>query len=166
MPMSVSYLTMGFLDIGIEKPRGSRTASARASLAALKRRRRLRYFSQIDRLTPVFGLVFRRNTYDWRCARHWYFMTKFWNRLHETFNWIYDKNAFLRIGMFPFLPTPFTTPSLTFHLWTSENQINGVGSRSGRINQSQCMFTRFVIRLVLPLLLPTATIWFSLVSAT
>ena len=61
---------MGFLDIGIKKPRGLRTASARASLAALKRRRRLRYFSQIDRLTPVFGLVFRRNTYDWRCARH------------------------------------------------------------------------------------------------
>ena len=157
---------MGFLDIGIKKPRGLRTASARASLAALKRRRRLRDFSQIDRLTPVFGLVFRRNTYDLRCARHWYFMTKFWNRLHETFNWIYDKNAFLRIGMFPFLPTPFTTPSLTFRLWTSENQINGVGSRSGRINQSQCTFTRFMIRLVLPLLLPTATIQFSLVSAT
>ena len=136
-------------------------ASAKASLAGLKRRRRLRYFSQIDRL-PVFGLVFRRNTYDWRCARHWYFMTKFWNLLHETFNWIYDKNAFLRIWMFPFLPTP----SLTFRLWTSENQINGVGSRSGRINQSQCTFTRFVIRLVLPLLLPTATIRFSLVSAT
>ena len=52
---------MGFLDIGIKKT--SRTASARASLAALKRRRRLRYFSQIDRLPPVFGLIFRRNTY-------------------------------------------------------------------------------------------------------
>ena len=61
---------MVFLDIGIKKPRGLRTASARASLAALKRRRRLRYFSQIDRLTPVLGLVFRRNTYDLRCARH------------------------------------------------------------------------------------------------
>ena len=50
---------MGFLDLGIKKPRGSRTASARASLAALKRRRRLRYFSQIDRLPPVFGFVLR-----------------------------------------------------------------------------------------------------------
>ena len=39
-------------------------ASVKASLAGLKRRRRLRYFSQIDRL-PVFGLVFRRKT---RCA--------------------------------------------------------------------------------------------------
>ena len=47
---------MGFLDIAINKT--SRTASARASLAALKRRRRLPYFSQIDRLPPVFGLVF------------------------------------------------------------------------------------------------------------
>ena len=51
---------MGFLDIAINKT--SRTASARASLAALKRRRRLTYFSQIDRLPPVFGLVFRRNS--------------------------------------------------------------------------------------------------------
>ena len=77
---------MGFLDIVTNKT--SRTASARASLAALKRRRRLPYFSQIDRLPPVFGLVFRRNTYDWYCARHWYFMVKFLNLLHETFNWI------------------------------------------------------------------------------
>ena len=59
---------MGFLDTGIKKT--SRTASARASLAVIKRRRRLRYFSQIERLPPVFGLVFRRNTYDWYCARY------------------------------------------------------------------------------------------------
>ena len=39
---------------------------------------------------------------------------------------------------FHFLPTPLTTPSLAFRLWSSENQIVGVGSRSGRINQSQC----------------------------
>ena len=67
-----------------------------------------------------------------------------------------------RIRTFPFLPTPLTTPSLTFRLWSSENQIVGVGSRSRRINQSRCTFSRFVIGLVLPLLLPTLTIWFSL----
>ena len=38
----------------------------------------------------------------------------------------------------------------------------GVGSRRGRINQSKCTFPRFVIGLVLPLLLPIPTIWFSL----
>ena len=63
-----------------------------------------------------------------------------------------------RIRTFPFL----TTPSVTFRLWSSENQIVGVGSRSGWINQSQCTFPRFVIGLVLLLLLPTLTIWFSL----
>ena len=63
---------------------------------------------------------------------------------------------------FHFLPTPLTTPSLTFRLWSSENQIVGVGNRSGRISQSQCTFPRFVIGLVLLLLLPTPTIWFSL----
>ena len=41
-------------------------------------------------------------------------------------------------------------------------QIVGVGSRSGRISQSECTFPRFVIGLVLLLLLPTPTIWFSL----
>ena len=46
--------------------------------------------------------------------------------------------------------------------WSSENQIVRVGSRSGRINQSQCTFPRYVIDIVLPLLLPTPTIWFSL----
>ena len=67
-----------------------------------------------------------------------------------------------RIRTFPFLPTPLTTPSFTFRLWSSENQIVGVGSRSGRINQSQCSFPRFVIGLVLPFVLPTPTIRFSL----
>ena len=38
----------------------------------------------------------------------------------------------------------------------------GVGSRSGRINQSQCTFPPFVIGLVPLLLLPTPRIWFSL----
>ena len=47
--------------------------------------------------------------------------------------------------------------------WSSENQIVRVGSRSrGRINQSQCTFPRYVIDIVLPLLLPIPTIWFSL----
>ena len=67
-----------------------------------------------------------------------------------------------RIRTFPFLPTPLTTLSLPFRLWSSKNQIVGVGSRSGRINQSQCTFPRFVIGLVLLFLLPTPTIWFSL----
>ena len=66
---------------------------------------------------------------------------------------------------FHFLPTPLTTPSLTFRLWSSENQIVGVGSRSGRINQSQCTFPRFVrIGLVFPLLHATPTNQFSLDS--
>ena len=43
-----------------------------------------------------------------------------------------------------------------------ENQIVGVGSRSGRISQSQCTFPRFEIGFVLLLLLATLTIWFSL----
>ena len=65
-----------------------------------------------------------------------------------------------RMRTFPFLPTPLTTQSLTFRLWSSENQI--VGSRSGRISQSQCTFPRFEIGFVLLLLLATPTIWFSL----
>ena len=43
------------------------------------------------------------------------------------------------------VPILLTTPSLTFRLWSSENQIVGVGSRSGRRNQSQCIFPRFVV---------------------
>ena len=58
----------------------------------------------------------------------------------------------IRIRAFPFLPTLLLTPSLTFRLWTSENQIVGVGSRNGRIIQLQCMFSRFVIGFVLLLL--------------
>ena len=67
-----------------------------------------------------------------------------------------------RIRTLPFLPTPLTSPSLTLCLRSSENQIVGVGSRSGRINELQCTFPRFVIGLVFLLLLPTLTIWFSL----
>ena len=65
------------------------------------------------------------------------------------------------IRVFPFLPNLLLTPTLTFPLWTSENQIVIVGSRSGRISQSQCMFPHFVIGFVLLLLL--LTVWFSLV---
>ena len=67
-----------------------------------------------------------------------------------------------RMRTFPFLRTPLTTQSLTFRLWSSENQMVGVGSRSGRISQSQCTFPRFEIGFVLLLLLATPTIWFSL----
>ena len=67
-----------------------------------------------------------------------------------------------RIRTLPFLPTPLTTPSRTLCLRSSENQIVGVGSRSGRVNKLQCTFPRFVIGLVFLLLLPTLTIWFSL----
>ena len=59
---------------------------------------------------------------------------------------------------FHFLPTP----PLTFRLWSSENQIAGVGKRSERIKQSQCTFPRFVIGLVFPLLLASSTIQFTL----
>ena len=38
----------------------------------------------------------------------------------------------------------------------------GFGNRSGRKNQSESTFPRFVISLGFPLLLPTPTIWFSL----
>ena len=60
-------------------------------------------------------------------------------------------------GCFYFLPTLLTTPSLTSRLWSSENQIVGVGSRSGRINQSQRTFPRVAIGLVLRLLLAPPT---------
>ena len=50
-----------------------------------------------------------------------------------------------RIRTFSFLPTSLMTPSLTFRLWSSENQIVGVGSRNGRINQSQCTLPRLEI---------------------
>ena len=74
----------------------------------------------------------------------------------------YKLRQYKTIRTLPFLPTPLTTPSLTLCLRSSENQIVGAGSRSGRINRSQCTFPRFVIGLVFLLLLPTLTIWFSL----
>ena len=47
-------------------------------------------------------------------------------------------------------------------VFTSDGAGVGFGSRSGRINQSESTFPRFVISLGFPLLLPTPTIWFSL----
>ena len=84
--------------------------------------------------------------------------------LGKSKNWCHkhDGIGVRRIRTFPILPTLLTTPSLAFCLWSSENQIVRVGSRSERINQSQCTFPCFVIGLVLPLLLPTPTIWFLL----
>ena len=52
-----------------------------------------------------------------------------------------------RIRTFLFLPTPLTTPSLMFRLWSRENQIVGVGGRSGRMKQSQSLFPRLVFGL-------------------
>ena len=60
------------------------------------------------------------------------------------------------------VPIPLMTPSLTFRLWSSENQIVGVGSRSGRTKpitkRGNVHFDWFIV----PLLLPTLTIWFLL----
>ena len=85
----------------------------------------------------------RTSTYD---------LVKIKNRSHKC-----SRIGVRRIRTFPFLPTALTTLSLTFRLWSSENQIVGVGSRSRRINQPQCMFPCF--GLVPLLLLPTPTIW-------
>ena len=78
---------------------------------------------------------------------------------NQSRKWRHKRN---RIRVFPFLLTLLPTPSLTFRLRSSENHIVRVGSRSRRINQSQCMFPRFVIGLVLLPLLLTPTIWSSL----
>ena len=67
-----------------------------------------------------------------------------------------------RIRTFSFLPTPLTTPSLTFRLWSSENQIVGVGSRSRRTKPITKRGNVHCDWFILPLLLPTPTIWFSL----
>ena len=61
---------------------------------------------------------------------------------------------------FHFLLTLLMTPFFSFR--SSENQIVGVGSKRGSINQSQFTFPRFVIGLVRLLLLATPTTQFSL----
>ena len=100
----VSYLSMGFLDIGIKKHQDSR-ASARESFAALKGPRRLRYFSRIDRLPPVLGLVFRGNTYDWHDGRHWY--------LRSSSELFFTRHLPEFIGN---MPTPTTTRAFVGYL--------------------------------------------------
>ena len=67
-----------------------------------------------------------------------------------------------RIKTFPFLPTPLTTPSLTFRLWSSENQIVGVGSRSGSYTPITMHVPTLRDWFSSSLLPPTLTIWFSL----
>ena len=122
---------------------------------------RLRYFSQMGYLKKIKRLVFT-------CDRVGVGVVS--GAVKSVYDLVKLKIGVVRgvisdgigIRTFPFLLTALTTPSLTFRLWSSENQIFGVGSRSGRINQSQCTFPRFVVGLVLPLLLPTPKIWFSL----
>ena len=58
-------------------------------------------------------------------------------------------------------PIPLTTPSLTFRLWFSENQIVGVRSRSRRTKPITKHGNVHSDWLILPFLLPTPTIWFS-----
>ena len=53
------------------------------------------------------------------------------------------------------------TLSLTFRLWSGENQIVRVGNRSGRITWSKCTFPHFVLPPLLPPLPLTLTFWFS-----
>ena len=60
------------------------------------------------------------------------------------------------------VPIPLTTPSLTFCLWFSENQIVGVGSRSGRTTPITNRGNVHCDWFILSLLLPTLIIWFSL----
>ena len=73
-----------------------------------------------------------------------------------------DRIGVRRMRTFPFLPTPLTTQSLTFRLWSSENQIVGVGSRSRRTKPITKRGNVHCDWFILPLLLPTPTIWFSL----
>ena len=116
---------------------------------------------QTSKLISKAGFHQRRSRNRKRSRKSAYNLVKIKDRSHKRSHKL-DGIGVRRIRTFPFLPTPLTTPSLTFRFWSSENQVVGVGSRSGGINQSQCTFPRFVIGLVLPLLLPTPTIWFSL----
>ena len=115
---------------------------------------------------PSWNWLMLRAGFHWQQSRS---QSRKWNPqsaydLVKIKNWCHKHDGIRvrRIRTFPFLPTPLMTPSLAFCLWCSENQIVGVGSRSSRINQSQCTFPCFVIGLVLPLLLPTPTTWFLL----
>ena len=115
-------------------------------------------YELIERIlwTLTAGFHKRRNRSRKRSGKSAYDLMKVKNRSRKRSH-KRDGIGVRRIRRFPFLPTQ----SLTFRVWSSGNQIVGVGSRSGRITQSQCTFPRFVIGLVLTLLLPTPTIWFS-----
>ena len=60
------------------------------------------------------------------------------------------------------VPIPLMTPSLTFRVWSSENQIVRVGSRSRSTKPNTKRGNVHSDWLILPLPLPTPTIWFSL----
>ena len=60
------------------------------------------------------------------------------------------------------VPIPLMTPSLTFRVWSSENQIVRVGSRSRKTKPITKRGNVHCNLFILPLLLPTPTIWFSL----
>ena len=86
----------------------TRAASARESLTALKSRRRLRYFSRIDRLPPLLGLIFRGNTYDWHGVRHWH-----WHTLWSSSELFFTRHLSEFIGN---MPTPTTTQAFVGYL--------------------------------------------------
>ena len=93
----------------------------------------LRLLFTSDGVGVVSGVV-RNSPYD---------LVKPKNRSRK---WIHKRDGIIveRITSLDFLPTPLTTPSLTFFLWsseTSENQTVGVGSRSGRITIAMHLHT-------------------------
>ena len=87
----VSYLSKGFLDIGIKKNtkdsigKGIFDCFQRATEIAL-------LFTDWPPLPPVFGLVFRRNT-NAGSVPSTDTLFKFLTLLHKTFTWIYRKYA-------------------------------------------------------------------------
>ena len=85
----------------------------------------------------------RKSTYD---------LVKIYNRSRKR-----DEIGFRRIRTFPFFVRLRLRP-----LGSAYDLVIGVGSRGGRINQSQCTFPRIVIGLFFWRLLPTPTNWFSL----
>ena len=81
-----------------------------------------------------------------------------WN--HELHSMVDKGLFFTRDGVG--VGVPITTPSLSFRLWSSEHQIVGVGSRSRRTKPITKRGSVHCDWLILPLLLPTPAIWFSL----
>ena len=92
--MYVSYLSMGFLDIGIKKHQGSigkrifdcsqRSTEIALTIALL--------LTDWPLTTCSWARISRQHLrLAWRAAR--ILMIKFWTLLHETFTWIYRKYA-------------------------------------------------------------------------